>query len=331
MKQTVIAVTGPTAAGKTALGIALARELNGEVVSCDSMQVYKGLPIGTAQPDEEELSQARHHLIGFLDWDEAFSVSDYVKLAGEAVADIHCRGRLPILVGGTGLYARSLLRGFSFKDECRDDKLRARLYAEAQELGPEKMHRRLSELDPVSAREIHPNNVKRVLRALEYCILSGEPFSEQAARSRQAEPPYSYMMFCPVFRDRQRLYERIDVRVDRMFEQGLMREAKELYSFCKKAKTCPTAAQSIGYKELFPYFDGEISLEEAKENIKRESRRYAKRQITWFAREPDIHYLYMDELYSIDEAMKECVRMLESCGLYTGTGLKLNERGNVIE
>lgn len=329
MKQMVVAITGPTATGKTALGIALARELDGEVVSCDSMQVYKDLAVGTAQPDAEELTQARHHLIGFLDWDKSFSVSDYVKLAGETISDIHRRGKLPILVGGTGLYARSLLRGFTFKDECRDDALRDKLYTEAQELGPEKMHQKLSLMDPVSAQEIHPNNVKRVLRAIEYCMLSGEPFSQQTARSRQAGSPYRYMMFCPVFRDRHELYRRIDIRVERMLENGLLREAKRLYSFCENSVKYPTAAQSIGYKELFPYFNGEISLAEAVENIKRESRRYAKRQLTWFSREPDIHYLYMDELYSTDNALKECIDILESRGLYTDADL--NEGGNAIE
>lgn len=318
-KQVVIAVTGPTATGKTALGIELAKRLCGEIVSCDSMQVYKGLAVGTAQPDERELAQVRHHLVGFLEWGEAFSVSDYVKLAGKTIAEIHARGRVPVLVGGTGLYARSLLSGFTFTEECRDDSLRERLFREAQELGAQEMHNRLRELDPVSAGEIHPNNVKRVLRALEYCILSGEPFSSQTARSRQAEKPYRYVMFCPVYRDRQRLYERINARVDSMLDRGLLGEAKELYSFCKSSPKPPTAAQSIGYKELFPYFEGNIGLEEAVENIKRESRRYAKRQLTWFAREKDIYYLYMDELDGIDGALEECLKILESRGLWPGS------------
>lgn len=309
-KQTVIAVTGPTATGKTVLGIALAEKLNGEIVSCDSMQVYKGLAIGTAQPNERELSQVRHHLVGFLEWDRAFSVSDYVQLAGETIADIHSRGKLPILVGGTGLYARSLLRGFTFTDQCRDENLRTKLFEEAQKFGLEEMHHRLAQLDPVSAREIHPNNKKRVLRALEYCMLSGEPFSQQTVRSKQTEQPYRYVMFCPVFRDRQRLYDRIDERVDRMLEDGLLEEAMRFYRFCQSVEKPPTAAQSIGYKELFPYFEGTVSLDEAVDNIKRESRRYAKRQLTWFAREPEVHYLYMDELGGIDEALSGCLKTL---------------------
>lgn len=316
-KPIVIAVTGPTATGKTALGIRLAEGLDGEIVSCDSMQVYKNLAVGTAQPDEEELARARHHLVGFLEWEQSFSVSDYVKMAGEAIAEIHSRGKLPILVGGTGLYARALLRGFTFTEECRDDELRDKLFTQARELGPEEMHRRLTQIDPVAASEIHPNNVKRVIRALEYCMLSGEPFSQQTARSKQAEQPYRYKMFCPTFCDRQVLYSRINARVDSMLERGLLEEAKKLYSFCVNAEKRPTAAQSIGYKELFPYFDGEIGLEEAVENIKRESRRYAKRQITWFAREPDVHYLYMDKFLSIEQTLSECMKVLESSGLYT--------------
>jgi tRNA dimethylallyltransferase len=309
-KKKLLAVTGPTATGKTALGIALAKQLNGEIVSCDSMQVYQGLRVGTAQPSNEELAQAPHHLVGFLPWEEAFSVSDYVDMAGKVIAGVHGRGRLPVLVGGTGLYARSLLRGFDFREEARSDELRQKLFQEAEELGPEAMHERLAELDPAAAGAIHPNNVKRALRALEYCMLSGEPFSQQTLRSRQAEPPYDYVMICPVFRDRQKLYDRIDRRVDQMLDAGLLQEAEDFYCFCCTAEKRPTAAQSIGYKELFPYFDGQLSLEEAVENIKRESRRYAKRQLTWFSREPEARYLYMDEL-DAQQAVEACMKLLK--------------------
>ncbi|RKJ40401.1 tRNA (adenosine(37)-N6)-dimethylallyltransferase MiaA [Acutalibacter sp. 1XD8-33] len=314
-KQTVVAITGPTATGKTGLAIALAKEWNGEIISCDSMQIYRGLEIGTAQPTAQERDQVPHHLIGFLDWEEKFSVSDYVSLAGKAIMEICSQGKLPILVGGTGLYARSLLRGFTFKEECRSEELREQLFHQAQELGPGEMHRRLTELDPISAEIIHPNNTKRVLRALEYTILSGEPFSQQAARSQKAEPVYRYVMLCPVFRDRQKLYERINLRVDEMLAAGLLEEAVAFFRFCQTARKLPTAAQSIGYKELFPYFRGKISLNEAVESIKQESRRYAKRQLTWFAREPQIRYLYMDELHSIQAAKKMAVEILREEGV----------------
>lgn len=314
-KIPVVAVTGPTAVGKTALGVRLAEELGGEIVSCDSMQVYKNLEVGTAQPDQDELARARHHLVGFLPWDQDFSVSDYVGLAGRAIEEIYGRGSLPVLVGGTGLYARSLLRGFAFSQACRDDTVRERLIREAQALGPVEMHRRLAKVDPRSAEEIHPNNVKRVLRALEYWELLGEPFSCQAQRSQQMEPPYNHVMFCFVYRDRKRLYSRINVRVDWMMERGLLEEAKRLFDYCTEAQRPPTAAQSIGYKELFPYFRGEISLEEAVEDIKRESRRYAKRQLTWFFREPQAVFLYMDDLGTVENALAECLRVLEERGL----------------
>lgn len=295
-KPRVLAILGPTATGKTALGIGLAQRLGGEVVSCDSMQIYKGLPIGTAQPTPQELSQAPHHLIGFLGVDEPFSASDYVSLAAKTIGEITARGRLPVLVGGTGLYARSLLRGFAFDEGAKDEALRAQLFAQTEEQGPQALYARLQALDPQGAGAIHPHNVKRVVRALEVCLLTGGPFSQQAARSRQAEAPYRPFMLCPTFADRQLLYGRINKRVDLMLEEGLLQEAEGFYRHCQRAGTPPTAAQAIGYKELFPYFQGETTLEEAVEKIKQESRRYAKRQLTWFSREPDAHFLCLDGL-----------------------------------
>ena len=238
-KLSVVAVAGPTATGKTALGIGLARRFQGEIVSCDSMQVYKGLPIGTAQPTPAEQAQAPHHLVGFLEVEKPFSVSDYVGLAGKAIADIAGRGRLPLLVGGTGLYVRSLLNGFSFEEGARNEALRARLLAEAQKDGPEETHRRLAALDPDAAREIHPRNVKRVLRALEYCLLTGEPFSRQAARSRQAESPYRALLICPVYKDRQLLYDRINRRGDALLGAGLFEGAEGLFRPRRQSRNRP--------------------------------------------------------------------------------------------
>lgn len=306
----VVCILGPTATGKTALGVGLARRFGGEIVSCDSMQLYRGLPIGTAQPTAEEQAAAPHHLVGFLDVDQPFSVSDYVARAGQVLAEIRARGRLPLLVGGTGLYARALLRGFDFEEGARDDALRARLVEESARETPEETHRRLAEIDPVAAEEIHPNNRKRVLRALEYCLLTGEPFSRQAERSREREEPYCSLLICPVFEDRQRLYERINTRVDAMMEQGLLAEAEKFFHHCQRTGTPPTAAQAIGYKELFPYFRGEISLPEAIERVKQESRRYAKRQLTWFAREPGVQYLYLDGLRS-GQALEQAGEMVQ--------------------
>ena len=317
-KIPVLAVVGPTAAGKTALGISLAKALYGEIVSCDSMQIYRGQPIGTAQPTPEEQAAVPHHLVSFLDVRESFSVSDYVELAGQTIRELWGRGKLPVLVGGTGLYARSLLRGFSFTDSCRDESLREELFRRGEEEGPEALYRELEALDPVSAKEIHPNNVKRVIRALEYCKLSGEPFSAQAERSKSALPPYRSLMLCVSFRDREKLYSRIDRRVDKMLEAGLLEEAERFYDLCKTCGAPPTAAQAIGYKELFPYFAGDASLDEAVENLKRESRRYAKRQITWFSREPDARYLYADDYDSPEELLEEGLRLAKEAGMERG-------------
>lgn len=310
----VLAVTGPTATGKTALGIGLARRFGGEIVSCDSMQIYRGLPIGTAQPTAEELAQVPHHLVAFLDPWEKFSVSDYVNLAGEAIRELDARGKLPVLVGGTGLYARSLLRGFSFSDGCRDEALREELFRRAETEGPGSLYRELEALDPRGAAEIHPNNVKRVIRALEYCKLSGEPFSAQAERSKAAVSPYRSLMLCLSFRDREKLYGRIDRRVDRMLENGLLEEAEGFYRACKRLGKPATAAQAIGYKELFPYFAGETTLEAAVEELKRESRRYAKRQITWFSREPEARFLYGDDYGGPEELLAAAEALAEEAG-----------------
>lgn len=310
-KLPVIAVTGPTATGKTSLGIGLCRYFGGEVVSCDSMQIYRGLPIGTAQPEPEELAAVPHHLIGFLDVRQAFSVSDYVNLASQTIKEVYAGRHMPVLVGGTGLYARSLLRGFSFEDKCRDEALREKLFQEAEKIGAEEMHHRLKELDPEAAKEIHPNNLKRTLRALEYCLLSGKPFSAQAERSKMAESPYFYRMLCLTFRDRQKLYDRINSRVDGMLQKGLLEEAHRFWLECRSCGTPPTAAQAIGYKELFPYFEGKVSLNEAVESIKQESRRYAKRQLTWFSREENVRFLYVDEFESFSSLLEESVRILE--------------------
>lgn len=309
-KPQVLAILGPTATGKTALGIGLSELFAGEVISCDSMQIYKGLPIGTAQPTLREQARAPHHLVGFLGVDEPFSVSDYVALASRLIEGITARGRLPILVGGTGLYARSLLRGFSFTQPARDDALRADLISQAEAQGPQALYARLQALDPASAAAIHPHNVKRVARALEYCLLTGEPFSAQAARTREAPAPYRSLMLCPTYRDRQLLYNRIDARVDAMLTQGLLPEAEAFFRHCQQAGTPPTAAQAIGYKELFPYFKGETTLEEATAKIKQESRRYAKRQITWFSREPEARFLYLDGL-TAEEALQEAANAVK--------------------
>lgn len=318
-KPAVIAVVGPTATGKTRLGIELAKYYNGEIISCDSMQIYRGLPIGTAQPSADELAAVPHHLIAFADPREAFSVSDYVALASGKIDELWGRGKMPVLVGGTGLYARSLLRGFCFEDGCRDEALRKQLTEEAGKIGQQAIYDKLKMLDPKAAAEIHPNNLPRIIRAVEYCILEGKPFSAKAEESKALESPYRYHMLCLTYKDRQKLYDRIDTRVDRMLQAGLLQEAESFYNCCRQAGRPLTASQAIGYKELFPYLDDIVSLEEAVDCLKRESRRYAKRQITWFKKEENISFLYLDEIENNRDLLNKSIEIL------TGNGIDAKE------
>ena len=294
-KPMVFAVTGPTATGKTELGVRLAKEFDGEIVSCDSMQVYRGLPIGTAQPDAQERQGIAHHMIGVLPVTEDCSVSRYVALAAGVMEEIRQRGKLPILVGGTGLYARALLLGTDLSADGEEKVLRARLLVAAEREGSKVLHERLARLDPLAAEGIHPNNVKRVVRALAYCERTGTRFSGKN-QGWQGEAGYRYRMLSLSYEDRSVLYGRIEERVDRMMAGGLLEEAEGLYRITRSCRHLPTAAQAIGYKELFPYFDGECSLETAVGKLKQASRRYAKRQMTWFRREPNcvIHSLDQD-------------------------------------
>ena len=281
-KIKVFAVCGPTASGKTSLSVTLAKKLHAEVVSCDSMQIYRGMEIGTAKPTADEMQGVPHHLMGFQDPAEPFSVSDYVALAGKVIEDIRARGKNVLLVGGTGLYARSLLKAVPFTENSRDDEIRGNLEAEFAADGIEPLYARLKELDPEGAEGIHPNNMRRVIRALEYCMVTGEPFSK-----------YDGKMLVLSFRDRETLYGRINLRVEQMFADGLLKEAEDYFK--RYGTPGQTSVQAIGYKELFPYFEGQCSLDEAKENIKRETRRYAKRQLTWFRREEDAVWLFADD------------------------------------
>ena len=275
----MLAVVGPTATGKTALGVALAEAFEGEVISADSMQIYKGLDVGTAKVAPEETHGIPHHAVDILEPDELFSVADFVTLAGTLEADISARGRLPILVGGTGLYVQSFLYGVRFAAEKTPDGLREQLAAELAEKGPEAMYKELQTADPEAAAAIHPNNQVRVLRALEHFRATGKRLSEQKAQSLPPERPYRSLVLGLDFPDRAQLYRRIDLRVDLMMEQDLLNEAKCVW---EHRDTYKTAAQAIGYKEFFPYFAGERALAPCVEKLKQASRNYAKRQLTWF-------------------------------------------------
>lgn len=293
MKKTVIAVVGPTASGKSALAIELAKRFNGEIICCDSMQIYQEMNIGTAKPSESEQAEVKHHLFDFANPKESFSCADYIPLAERVVEDIISRGKMPIFCGGTGLYLDRFLSGAQFEETEIDENFRREMNDFACEFGNEALHQKLREVDPVSADEIHPNNVKRVIRALEIYKTSGRTKSELDKESKNFESDYRAIQIGLKYEDREHLYERINLRVDKMMEAGLLDETKALLDdgvFEKNA----TAAQAIGYKELLTYFGGTRTLENAIEDLKMATRRYAKRQMTWFSSHGDVKWLLAD-------------------------------------
>ena len=290
-KIPLIVIAGPTASGKTALSVELAARLGAEIISADSMQIYKEMNIATAKPTEEEMRGIRHHLIDFLPTDKPFSVADYCELAHKAVEDIASRKKLPIVCGGTGLYIDSLTQNIQFEKTCSATDIRAELKQLAEEKGSAHLLEMLREIDPETAERLHENNLNRIIRAIEIYRTTGVTMSEQIKSSKLAGAPYDTLMLCLDYKDRGVLYERIDRRVDMMLESGLVGEAKRFAS----DPTLATSRQAIGYKELAPYFSGDISLDEAVENLKRSTRRYAKRQLTWFRRYENAVWLYPDE------------------------------------
>ena len=278
-KHPVVAVVGPTATGKTALGVSLAQHFSGEVISCDSMQIYKGLDVGTAKVTPEETCGIPHHGVDILTPDKTFSVADFTAMAAELEQQISARGHLPILVGGTGLYVQSFLYGVRFAEEKAPAGLREQLAAELVEKGGAAMYEQLKQADPEAAAAIHPNNLVRVLRALEHYRATGKKLSEQKADSLPPERPYRSLVLGLDFPDRADLYRRIDLRVDKMLDAGILQEAEYVW---QNRETFRTAAQAIGYKEFFPYFGGTAPLDACTEKLKQASRNYAKRQLTWF-------------------------------------------------
>ena len=307
-KHPVLAVVGPTATGKTALGVALAKRFGGEVISADSMQIYRGLDVGTAKVTAEETQGVPHHCVDFLPPEEVFSVADFTALAARLEQEISARGALPILVGGTGLYIQSFLEGIRFTEEKPSNGLREQLAAELEARGPEAMYAELVSVDPQAAATIHPNNRVRVLRALEHYRATGRRLSEQKAASRPSQRPYRSLVLGLDFADRAQLYRRIDLRVDRMMEQGLLEEARLVYGHRDSYRT---AAQAIGYKEFFPYFAGEAELAACVEKLKQASRNYAKRQLTWFRHMEGVVWLQADAPDLLDEACRRTEEFLE--------------------
>ena len=306
-KVKLLVITGPTATGKTSLSVGLALRLGGEILCADSMQIYKHLTVGTAKATPDEMRGVPHHLMDFLEPTERFSVADYVAMASKCIAEIASRGRLPIVVGGTGLYIDSLVRGMRFENHDHDPALRARLSRELAEEGSAAMHARLAAVDPAYAATVHPNNTVRVLRALELYEQTGLTMTEQRARSLPAQRPYDDAVAVLNFSDRAALYRRNDARVDVKMGAGLLDEAKLVYDHRDEYRT---AAQAIGYKEFFPYFESGAPLATCVEKLKQASRNYAKRQLTWFAGMDGVRFV---EAGAPDTA-ESVLRLLEERG-----------------
>ena len=297
MKQPLIILTGPTAVGKTKASIGLAKALNGEIISADSMQVYKYMDIGSAKIRPEEMQGIRHYLIDELEPDEEFHVVKFQQMAKEAMEAIYAKGKIPIVVGGTGFYIQALLYDIDFTESNEDNAYRQEMEQLADEKGAEHLHEMLRKVDPVSADTIHANNVKRVIRALEFYHQTGEKISEHNEQERAKESPYDFCYFV-LNDDREKLYERINLRIDQMLEEGLVDEVKALKD--KGYTRDMVSMQGLGYKEILDYLNNECTLEEAIYILKRDTRHFAKRQLTWFRRERDV--IWIDKpSYDYDE------------------------------
>ena len=290
-KNKVIVICGPTASGKTALSIELAKQINGEIVSCDSMQIYKDMDIGTAKPTTEEMQGIKHYLIGYVSPEERYSVADYKIDAKKAIKEIIEKGKMPIVVGGTGLYLDSLIYEIEYQDIKLDEEYRKKLEKEVEEKGLKELYEKAKQIDEKAIEKISPNDKKRILRILEIYHATGKTKTEQEIESRKKEVEYDYKVFALNW-NRETLYERINKRVDIMIEQGLIEEVKQILD---KYDTFPTAMQGLGYKEVVEYLEGKLTKEEMIEKIKMETRRYAKRQLTWFRKNKQTIWLNAED------------------------------------
>lgn len=309
----VVSVVGPTASGKTGLSVALAKHYGGEIVSADSMQIYRGMSVATAKPTKEEQQGIPHHLMDFLPPDQTYSVARFVQDAGRCIEEISSRGKLPLIVGGTGLYVDSLLNHIRFSEEIRDEAYSRQLRAVVAAEGVAPLLEKLRSVDAETAARLSAEqNPKRIIRALEFYHTTGRPISEQIRESRSVPSPYRAVKLGLNFRDRSKLYDRINRRVDLMLTQGLLEEARGVLA----AALSDTSAMAIGYKELAPYIRGEATLQECIEKLKRETRRYAKRQLTWFRRDPEIRWLYVDDYTSFEELYQAAVQTIDEGMVY---------------
>ncbi|NCC66717.1 MAG: tRNA (adenosine(37)-N6)-dimethylallyltransferase MiaA [Clostridia bacterium] len=309
----IAVITGPTATGKTALGIMLAGDLNGEIVSADSMQIYRGMNIGTAKVTADEMRSVPHHMIDVTEPSENWSVAKYVSEADKCVADILSRKKLPIIVGGTGLYIDSLIAGREFAGSDSDEAFRRELSQEYDEYGGDKMLKRLAAVDPDRAEILHPSDKKRIVRALEVYYLTGQTITAHDAETKKLPPKYDAAKIALSFENRDDLYARIDLRVDEMLRTGLFDEVRRLLS-CGVPENC-TAMQAIGYKEVVLALHGEISEAQAAETIKRESRRYAKRQLTWLRRDKSVKWILWKTVPDFELARQYSTNYIRSLGL----------------
>lgn len=290
-KAKVIVICGPTASGKTALSIEVAKKINGEIISCDSMQIYKDMNIGTAKPTKEEMGEIKHYLIDYVLPTERYSVAEYKKDAKKAIKEVIEKGKIPIIVGGTGLYVDSLIYEIEYPEIKFDEEYRKKLEKEVEEEGLEKLYEKAKKIDPIAIQKISKTDKKRILRVLEIYHATGKTKTEQEIISRKKEPEYDYKVYGLLW-DRQKLYDRINLRVDIMIEQGLIEEVKTIL---KKYSKFPTAMQGLGYKEVVQYLNKEITKEEMIEKIKQETRRYAKRQMTWFRKNKQTIWLNAED------------------------------------
>jgi tRNA dimethylallyltransferase len=304
MKERLVFIVGPTAIGKTEISVELARLINGEIISCDSMQVYKGMDIGTSKPAKTLLAEVPHHMIDIIEPSEEFSVAQFRRLAARAIEDIIAKGRVPLAVGGSGLYVKVLIDGIC-EAPSTDRGLRARLKQEADEFGAEILYKRLEEIDKESASRIHPNDLRRILRALEVYEKAKAPISQLKNATSGLSGEYDIRMF-GLNMERPALYKKIEERVDLMFKEGLTDEARGLM----RQRPSLTASQALGYKEVFAFLRGEYDIEEAKRLVKRDTRRYAKRQLTWFRRDKRIEWIMLDEDFDTGETAKEIWKKL---------------------
>ncbi|EYE88211.1 tRNA delta(2)-isopentenylpyrophosphate transferase [Fervidicella metallireducens AeB] len=308
MKKRIVIIAGPTASGKTAIGVEVAKLLKGEVISADSMQIYKYMDIGSAKPTKEEMQGIPHYMIDVVNPEEEFSVALFRKLAGQYIDEITERGNIPIIVGGTGLYINSLTYNLDFSEASVDTAYREYLGEIAKIHGSSYLHNMLKEIDEESYNRLHPNDIKRIIRALEVYKYTGKTISEIQLKSKEKETEYE-IAYIGLTMNREKLYERINKRVDKMFQMGLVDEVKKLKEMGYTKEM--TSMQGIGYKEVFDYLDNLYTLEEVKDIIKQSSRRYAKRQLTWFRREDRIYWVDLDINDTMDKAVKNIVNYIE--------------------